>query len=291
MERRGCRAPCCKEMAKCQEAYPAAPQEEPPGGFAPEADGLGRSRGGLQSSSRSRTTCWPGVSVATSAARWSSTASGPPPDTTCSATGSPSSSLRGLVPLRGRLLPRQSAERGIHTGPSPVDRGRAGSKRHLITDGHGTPLAVLLTGGNRNDVTQLLPLLDAIPPVRGRVGRPRRKRDSLCADRGYDHDIYRDQVRARGIVPVIARGGTLHGTGLGTYRWVVERSLAWLHGFRRLRIRWERRAGIHEAFLKLARCLITYRQLGSLCQPLSGCARWPAEEGFRAAWGASSVSL
>lgn len=170
----------------------------------------------------------------------------------------------GLVPLRGRLLARQGAKRGSQTGPSPVDRGRAGSKHHLITDGHGTPLAVLLTGGNRNDVTQLLPLLDAIPPVRGRVGRPRRKPDSLFADRGYDHDIYRDQVRARGIVPAIARRGTRHGTGLGTYRWVVERSFAWLHGFRRLRIRWERRADIHEAFLKLACCLITHRQLRAL---------------------------
>ncbi|WP_428836213.1 IS5 family transposase [Streptomyces coelicoflavus] len=164
----------------------------------------------------------------------------------------------------GRLLARQGAKRGQHTGPSPVDRGRAGSKHHLITDGHGTPLAVLLTGGNRNDVTQLLPLLDAIPPVRGRVGHPRRKPDSLFADRGYDHDIYRDQVRARGIVPAIARRGTLHGTGLGTYRWVVERSFAWLHGFRRLRIRWERRADTHEALLKLACCLITHRQLGTL---------------------------
>ncbi|MFF6984604.1 IS5 family transposase [Streptomyces sp. NPDC008343] len=86
-----------------------------------------------------------------------------------------------------------------------------GSEHHLITDGHGTPLAVLLTGGNRNDVTQLMPLLDAIPPVRGRVGRPRRKPDSLFADRGYDHDIYRDQVRERGIVPAIARRGTRHG--------------------------------------------------------------------------------
>ncbi|WP_435839387.1 IS5 family transposase, partial [Streptomyces anthocyanicus] len=153
---------------------------------------------------------------------------------------------------------------GQHTGPSPVDRGRAGSKHHLITDGHGTPLAVLLTGGNRNDVTQLLPLLDAIPPVRGRVGRPRRKPDALFADRGYDHDIYRDQVRARGIVPAIARRGTLHGTALGTYRWVVERSFAWLHGFRRLRIRWERRSDIHEALLRLACCLITHRQLRAL---------------------------
>lgn len=65
-------------------------------------------------------------------------------------------------------------------------------------------------------------------------------------------------------VPAIARRGTRHGTGLGTYRWVVERSFAWLHGFRRLRIRWERRADIHEAFLRLACCLITYRRVTSL---------------------------
>jgi transposase len=83
---------------------------------------------------------------------------------------------------------------GIHTGPSPAHRGRAGSRRHLITDDHGTPLAVLLTGGNHNDVTQLLPLLNAIPPVRGRVGHPRCKPDSLFADRGYGHDIYRDHI-------------------------------------------------------------------------------------------------
>lgn len=131
----------------------------------------------------------------------------------------------------------------------------------MTTDGHGTPLAVLLTGGNRNDVTQLLPLLDAIPPVRGRVGHPRRKPDSLLADRGYDHDIYGDRVRARGIVPAIARRGTLHGTGPGPCRWVEERSFAWLHGFPRLRIRWERRVGIQEASLKLACRLITDRQL------------------------------
>lgn len=152
-------------------------------------------------------------------------------------------------------------------GPSPVDRGRAGSKHHLITDGHGTPHAVLLTGGNRNDVTQLLPLFDTIPPIRGRVGRPRHKPDSLFADRGYDHDIYRDQVSDRGSVPAIARRGTRHGSGLGTYRWVVERIFACLHGFRRLWMPWERRADIPEAFLKLACCLITYQQLGVLGGP------------------------
>lgn len=109
-----------------------------------------------------------------------------------------------------------------------------------------------------------MPLIDAIPPIRGRVGHPRRRPDSLFADRGYDHDIYRDQVRQRRIVPAIAP----HGTGLGTYRWFVERSFAWLHGFKRLRIRWERRADIHEAFFTLACCLITHRQIGSLRRPM-----------------------
>ncbi|MDH6522699.1 hypothetical protein M2163_000793 [Streptomyces sp. SAI-135] len=79
-----------------------------------------------------------------------------------------------------------------------------------------------LTGGNRNDVTQLLPLLDKIPPVAGVVGRPRRRPDMLFADRGYDHDKYRRLLRQRGIRPAIAERGQPHSTGLGTFRWAVE---------------------------------------------------------------------
>jgi transposase len=142
-----------------------------------------------------------------------------------------------------------------------VDRGRAGSKHHVLTDASGIPLAVILTSGSRNDVTQLIPLLDAVPPIRGRVGRPRRKPRMLVADRGYDHDKYRRVLRARGIRPVIARRGVAHGSGLGRWRWPVERTLAWLHQLRRLRVRWERRANLHEAFLKLASCLICWRRL------------------------------
>jgi transposase len=71
----------------------------------------------------------------------------------------------------------------------------------------------------------------------------------LFADRGYDHDKYRRLLRQRGIRPAIAERGQPHGTGLGTFRWVVERTSSWLHGFRRLRVRWERRDDIHEAFL------------------------------------------
>jgi transposase len=127
------------------------------------------------------------------------------------------------------------------------------------------PLVVSLTGGNRNDVTQLLPLVDAFPTVRGRRGRPRKRPDDLYADRGYDHDKYRRALRDKGIRPHIARRGVAHGSGLGIHRWVVERTIAWLHGMKRLRIRWERRADIHEAFLHLATCIITFRHVVRLC--------------------------
>jgi transposase len=153
---------------------------------------------------------------------------------------------------------------GPKSGPSPVDRARTGSKHHLITEAHGIPLQASLTGGNRNDVTQLMPLIQDIPPVRGRRGRPRRRPDTVYADRAYDHDKYREQVRAVGVTPVIARRGTEHGSGLGQYRWVVEQTFALLHWFRRLRIRWEIRDDIHEAFLRLACAIICLRRLTSL---------------------------
>jgi transposase len=163
--------------------------------------------------------------------------------------------------VRLRLAAR--AFGGAKTGPSPVDRARAGSKHHLITDANGTPLACLLTAANRPDVTQLLPLVEAIPPIRGKRGRPRRRPDTLLADRGYDSQPHRRALRARGIRPIIAKRNTEHGSGLGKERWVVERTLSWLHQYRRLRIRYERRADIHQAFLTLACSLICYRQLQS----------------------------
>ncbi|WP_154697865.1 IS5 family transposase [Lentzea guizhouensis] len=159
----------------------------------------------------------------------------------------------------------RAARRGPKSGPSPVDRARPGSKHHVLTDGGGIPLAVLLTGDNRNDVTGLEPLLDAVPNVRGKRDRPRRRPTTVYADRGYDHDKYRRRLRAREIPPRIARRGESHGSGLGTVRWVVERTIAWYHGMKRLRIRWERRDDIHEAFLGLATCIICYRHVQRFC--------------------------
>ena len=134
----------------------------------------------------------------------------------------------------------------------------------MITEGHGIPLAVSLTGGQRNDVTQLMPLIAAIPPVRGRRGRPRRWPEAVYANRGYDHDKYRRQVRAKGITPVIARRGTEYGSELGMHHWVVEQTVALLHWFRRPRILREIRDDIHEAFLSLACAIICWRRLTNL---------------------------
>lgn len=141
------------------------------------------------------------------------------------------------------------------TAPSPA------AKHHLITDAAGTPITVTLTGGNRHDVTQLIPLLDALPAIGGRPGRPWRKPPRLYADRGYDYDKHRRLLRARGIVPAIAHRGVAHGSGLGVTRGPVERSFAWLHAFKRLRVRYERRADIHQAFLNLACSIICLRKL------------------------------
>ncbi|MFF1259771.1 MULTISPECIES: IS5 family transposase [unclassified Streptomyces] len=155
----------------------------------------------------------------------------------------------------------RALKRGAHTGPSPVDRARPGSKHHLIVDRHGIPLAVSLTSGNRHDVTQLMPLLDAVPRIRGLRGRPRHRPRRLFADRAYDYDKYRRLVRARGITPKIARRGVPHGSGLGKTRWVVERTFAWLHQFKRLRIRYEIRADLHLGLLQLACTIICLRRL------------------------------
>lgn len=127
-----------------------------------------------------------------------------------------------------------------------------------MTEGADIPLSVSLTGGNRQDVTELEALIDAIPRV---CGRPRQRPDELYGDRAYHHDKYRKKVRTKGIRPRIARRGGPHGSGLAQHRWVVEPTVAWYHGMKRLRIRWERRDYIYEALLGPATCIITWRHV------------------------------
>src|SRR6267154_2067745 len=167
---------------------------------------------------------------------------------------------RGQLDLTRALVDSASirALRGGKTGLNPTDRRKAGSKHHILTEARGIPLTALLTAANRHDITQLLPLVDAIPPLRGCPGRPVRKPDLIQGDRAYDSQPHRDGLRRRGIDSQLAKRRTPHGSGLGRTRWVVERTLAWLHRFRRLNLRYERRPCVHEAFPTLACALVCW---------------------------------
>ncbi|MFJ2911561.1 IS5 family transposase [Streptomyces sp. NPDC087228] len=94
---------------------------------------------------------------------------------------------------------------GTDTGPSPVDRRETGSKHHLICDGRGTPLQVITTAANVNDVNQTLALVDGVPPAAGRPDWPRRRPEALLGGKGYDSNAHRDELRRRRILPVISR--------------------------------------------------------------------------------------
>ncbi|MFG3199897.1 IS5 family transposase [Streptomyces sp. NPDC048208] len=150
---------------------------------------------------------------------------------------------------------------GADTGPSPVDRRKRGSKHHLICDGRGTPLKVITTAANVNDVTQTVALVDGILPVAGRPGRPHRRPEAVLGDKGYDSNPNREELRKRRILPVISRKGAPNIQGMGKPRYVVEQTFALLHHFRRLAVRRERRTELHDAFVSLACSLICWRRL------------------------------
>ncbi len=142
-----------------------------------------------------------------------------------------------------------------------MDRRKNGSKHHLIVDAKGVPLASELTGANRHDVTQLLPLVELIPPIRGTVGAPLRKPKRVMGDRAYDSQGHRMKLSCRAIATDIARRNTPHGSGLGVFRWFVEQSLALMHQFKRLRVRDDRDDQVHEAFMTLASAVMCWRRL------------------------------
>jgi transposase len=153
---------------------------------------------------------------------------------------------------------------GTKTGKNPTDKGKAGSKCHLVSDRRGVPLAVMLTAANVHDSMVFEELIDAIEPIkrpRGRPGRPRKRPKKLHADKAYDFPRCREALRKRGIKARISRRGIDSSERLGRHRWVVERTLAWLSRYRRLSVRYERRDDIHEAFLHLGCSLICLNYL------------------------------
>lgn len=131
-------------------------------------------------------------------------------------------------------------------------------------DADGTPLACTLTAANRHDVTQLIPLVDAIPPIGGKPGATLKRPEEVMGDRAYDSDPHRLALSARGIATSLARRREPHGSRLGVLRYVVERTIALWHQFRRLRTRFDKRPDVHEAFMRIGCAMICWRRLHSL---------------------------
>ena len=147
------------------------------------------------------------------------------------------------------------------TGPNPVDRGKSGSKIHVLSDRAGIPLSVAVSAANTNDSSALKPLIMAIPAIKSRRGPRRRKPAKLHADKAYDQADLRRWVRDQGIAVRIARKGIESSTKLGKHRWVIERTIGWLFGYHRLAIRYERYANHFCAFLTLGATLTCYKKL------------------------------
>lgn len=150
------------------------------------------------------------------------------------------------------------------TGPNPVDRGKPGSKLHVLSEAGGIPLAVGVSAANVHDSRALQPLVKGIPAVRSRRGPCRRRPGKLRADKAYYSAETLAFLRGRKITARIARPGIETGERLGRHRWKIERSIAWLFGYRRLTIRYERKGSHFLAFLGLAAALTCYKKLAKL---------------------------
>lgn len=151
---------------------------------------------------------------------------------------------------------------GAETGPNPTDRAKSGTKRCLLTDSRGVPLAVTVAGANRHDMKMTEPTLDNIV-----IERPEptpEEPQHLCLDKGFDYDVVREAVEARQYIEHIrSRGEEANAKrdipGYRARRWVVERTHSWLNRFRRLLIRWEKKVENYLAMLELACAYIAFR--------------------------------
>ena len=154
---------------------------------------------------------------------------------------------------------RRSA--GEETGRNPTDRGKRGTKRSLLTDGRGTPLAVVIAGANRNDHKLRRETLESLA-----VERPAPTAEApqhLCLDKGYDYQEPRELALEFGFtLHLRTRGEAIDAkrhAGARARRWVVERAHSWLNRFRRILIRWEKKPTNYLAMLHFALGIITWR--------------------------------
>jgi putative transposase len=183
--------------------------------------------------------------------------------------------------IQWNALPRElGASSTVHerqdaTGKNPTDRAKkSGTKRSLLTDGAGIPLAVVVDGANRHDSKLFLAAtLDGIvvarPVVSGEQQASRQQPQHLCLDAGYDSERAREEALSRGYEPHIRpssgkekeEGEKVHKRGAKARRWVVERTHSWLNRSRRLLVRWEKKAENYLAFVHLACAQLIFSKL------------------------------
>ena len=149
------------------------------------------------------------------------------------------------------------------TGKNPTDRAKMGTKRSMLTDGAGIPLAVAVEGANRHDSKLLVATLEGLVVARpscSEEGADSRKQH-LCLDAAYDSEPVRQELEARSYEPHISpadkekrserKEARQHLDGRAR-RWVVERTHSWLNRSRRLQVRWEKKTENYLAFIHLA---------------------------------------
>lgn len=152
-------------------------------------------------------------------------------------------------------------------GPNPTDRAKSGVKRSLLTDANGIPIGLAIEGANKVDFKLVRQTIRSIP-----IERPESSPEDpqgMCLDKGYDFDEVRALLQEFGFTAHIrARGEEAKAikqeAGFRARRWVVERTHSWMNRFRRLLVRWEKKAATYLAMLHFACALITYQQSGLL---------------------------
>ncbi len=151
---------------------------------------------------------------------------------------------------------------GKKTGANPTDRGKSGTKRSLLTEGHGVPIGLVVDGANRHDMklTEATSQSVVIKRPEPTLEHPR----NVCLDKGYDYPQVRELVESYGYTAHIRTRGEETAArkeipGYRARRWVVERTHSWMNRFRRLLIRWEKKVENYMAMLHLVCAWIAFR--------------------------------
>lgn len=154
---------------------------------------------------------------------------------------------------------------GKKTGATPTERGKSGVNRSVLTEGHGVPLGLVVAGAKRPDMKLLAPTLYSIVVARPEPSAAQPQ--GLCLDKGDDSAEVRATLAVVGFTAHMhARGQEAHAlkrqAGFRARRWVVERTHSWMNRFRRIVIRWDKKANNYLAFLHFACACIAFRAAG-----------------------------